>query len=298
MRSRSTTRTRASSSIATSSPTTCSCARRAKGDIVKLLDFGSVKDKSDPSKKLTVLGTTIGSPFYMAPEQAQGLETLDHRADVWALAAITYECVAGQVPFKGNNGPSILLEILTKEPQPVSVTGQGQKFPIPPTLDRVLAHGFKKAPGMRISSVGALADAVGQAYGLQGTHLEWAVMPQQELAARIAAKLPQLMQALRPAKPADSAADGFFGESDALGPNAAARAVAFRPERRRGWLPRRRRFHPSRIPLRARAGRRRGKIGRILPTAFRGAQKQSGLARGGGCGRRSHWSLASSSCSS
>jgi eukaryotic-like serine/threonine-protein kinase len=193
----------------------------SEGDMVKLLDFGSVKDKSDPSKKLTVLGTTIGSPFYMAPEQAQGLDTLDHRADVWALAAITYECAAGQVPFKGNNGPSILLEILTKEPQPVSVAGQGQKFPIPPTLDRVLAHGFRKAPGMRISSVGALADAVGQAYGLGGTHHEWAVMSQQELAARIAANLPALMQAQAPpAKPADAVADGFFGESDALGLNA------------------------------------------------------------------------------
>ncbi|HVR18838.1 MAG TPA: serine/threonine-protein kinase, partial [Polyangiaceae bacterium] len=55
------------------------------GDIVKILDFGSVKDKTEGAKKLTVLGTTIGSPFYMAPEQAQGLETLDHRADVWAL---------------------------------------------------------------------------------------------------------------------------------------------------------------------------------------------------------------------
>src|ERR1035438_2597739 len=62
------------------------CGTR-EGDAVKLLDFGSVKDTASSSrKKLTVLGTTIGSPYYMAPEQAQGLETIDSRADVFALA--------------------------------------------------------------------------------------------------------------------------------------------------------------------------------------------------------------------
>jgi serine/threonine protein kinase len=98
------------------------CGTR-EGDIVKLLDFGSVKDKSSMAKKLTVVGTTIGSPFYMAPEQAQGLETLDARADVWSLAAITYECLTGQVPFRGINGPSILLAILTKDPVPPTQAG-------------------------------------------------------------------------------------------------------------------------------------------------------------------------------
>src|SRR5690606_31722257 len=68
----------------------------AEGDVVKILDFGSLKDKTDNAKKLTVMGTTIGSPYYMAPEQAQGLDTLDLRADVWALAAILYECVTGE----------------------------------------------------------------------------------------------------------------------------------------------------------------------------------------------------------
>src|SRR6185369_5063271 len=136
----------------------------SEGDTVKLLDFGSVKDKGESAKKLTVLGTTIGSPFYMAPEQAQGLDTLDHRADVWALAAILYECVTGRVPFMGNNGPSILLEIMTKEPKPPSQIGKDQKYQIPPTLDRMMAHALKKNPGLRISTVGALADAVGAAY--------------------------------------------------------------------------------------------------------------------------------------
>jgi serine/threonine-protein kinase len=187
----------------------------SEGDTVKLLDFGSVKDKGESAKKLTVLGTTIGSPFYMAPEQAQGLETLDHRADVWALAAIIYEAVTGSVPFMGVNGPSILLEILTKDPKPPSQAAQGAKHPVPPTLDRVMAHAFKKQPGQRIGSVGALADAVGAAYGLTGTHQEWARASEADLTTRIAAKLPELMVAVAAPKPA-TAADSFFGESDAL----------------------------------------------------------------------------------
>jgi eukaryotic-like serine/threonine-protein kinase len=187
-----------------------------EGDIVKLLDFGSVKDKADNAKKLTVMGTTIGSPYYMAPEQAQGLETLDHRADVWALAAIAFECVTGKVPFNGNNGPSILLEILTKEPLPPSQVGQGHRYPVPPTLDQVMVHALKKSAALRIASVGALADAVGAAYGLTGHHLEWAYTNQDELGRRIAAKLPELM-VRKPAAVADGAADAFFGEGASLG---------------------------------------------------------------------------------
>ena len=204
------------------------------GDIVKILDFGSVKDKTEGAKKLTVLGTTIGSPFYMAPEQAQGLETLDHRADVWALAAIAYECVTGSVPFKGNNGPSILLEILTKEPKPPSQASVGQKHAVPPTLDAVMASSFKKLAAQRIPTVGTLADAFGAAYGLEGTHFDWAKIPEGDLSKSIEEKLPVLMQTTAAAVPQKrDAADAFFGESDALegysGGAAAQPAPAMRP---------------------------------------------------------------------
>jgi serine/threonine-protein kinase len=116
----------------------------------------------------------------------------------------------------GVNGPSILLEILTKEPKPPSQAAQGAKHPVPPTLDRVMTHAFKKQAGQRIGSVGALADAVGQAYGLTGVHQEWARASEADLTTRISAKLPELMAAAAaPAKPA-TVADSFFGEADAL----------------------------------------------------------------------------------
>lgn len=162
------------------------CGTR-EGDNVKILDFGSVKDKNKDAKKLTVLGTTIGSPFYMAPEQAQGLDTLDARADVFALAAITYECVGGMVPFTGNNGPSILLAILTKDPEPISSKAATAKYPIPKALDDVLEEALAKNPNIRTKTVGAFADAVGRAYGLSGDHKVWARVPQADLAKQITA---------------------------------------------------------------------------------------------------------------
>ncbi len=156
------------------------CGTR-EGDIVKLLDFGSVKDKNKDAKKLTVLGTTIGSPYYMAPEQAQGLDTLDARADVFALAAIAYECMTGRVPFEGTNGPSILLAIMTKEPDPPSIKGKGAAFPPPPSMDVVMEESLAKNPNIRTKTVGELADSVGRAFGLTGDHRTWATTPQAEL---------------------------------------------------------------------------------------------------------------------
>lgn len=168
------------------------CGTR-EGDIVKLLDFGSVKDKNKDAKKLTVLGTTIGSPFYMAPEQAQGLDTLDARADVFALAAIAYECATGRVPFEGTNGPSILLAIMTKDPEPPSSKGKAAAIPPPPTLDPVMEEALAKNPNIRTKTVGALADAVGHAYGLTGDHVQWAKASQTELSRSCAEARPRVM---------------------------------------------------------------------------------------------------------
>lgn len=155
------------------------------GDSVKILDFGSVKDRNLGAKQLTIIGTTIGSPYYMSPEQAQGLEGIDHRTDVWALAVMVYECLTGTVPFKGNNGPSVLVEILRREPIEASRAAKGNTY-IPPAVDRVLAHGMAKAKEARIDSVPALADQLGWAFGLVGNFAEWAYIPERLLEARLA----------------------------------------------------------------------------------------------------------------
>jgi serine/threonine-protein kinase len=171
------------------------CGTR-EGDICKILDFGSVKDRN-ARRKLTQLGTTIGSPYYMSPEQAQGLETIDARSDVFSLAAVAYECVTGFVPFDGNNGPSILLAIMTQEPVMATARGIAAKYPIVPAVDDVLEEGLAKNAAIRTASVGALADAIGRAYGLQGGHGDWAYAPQSELAAHVAAAVATVPITLR-----------------------------------------------------------------------------------------------------
>ncbi len=210
------------------------------GDMVKVLDFGSVRDNTNNAKKLTVMGTTIGSPFYMPPEQAQGLDSLDGRADVWALGAIAYECLTGQVPFKGVNGPSILLEILTKEPQPPSQVSSTAKIDIPGGVDDALLRALKKMVGLRTTSVGQLADEVGRGYGLEGDHHAWARTTESELGQRIASRLRALMDTTTAVRSRVSATDAFFGEREGLGVSLsppAPSSPAGAPSSRRGAAP-------------------------------------------------------------
>ena len=190
------------------------------GDIVKVLDFGSVRDNTNTAKKLTVMGTTIGSPYYMPPEQAQGLESLDRRADVWALGAITYECIAGEVPFKGVNGPSILLEILTKKPAPPSQLAAGAKGDVPAGVDAAVLQALEKNAAVRTPSVGAFADEVGRAYGLDGDHRDWAVTTEQQLGRLIAARLPSLMEHKTLPRVPLTATEIFFANSEGIGVSA------------------------------------------------------------------------------
>ena len=185
-----------------------------EGPTVKLLDFGSVRDNSAGAKKLTVIGTTIGSPFYMSPEQAQGLQELDQRADVWSIAAIAYEALTGKVPFQGASGPQILLAILGKEPTPPSLLANEDGFEgphVPEALDDVIADALCKNPAIRVATVAEFADRFGRAYGLDGDHLEWATIPEGELAARL--------ERASAGGAAHSSVEGARGRADERGPH-------------------------------------------------------------------------------
>jgi serine/threonine-protein kinase len=188
-----------------------------EGPRVKLLDFGSVRDNTAGAKKLTVVGTTIGSPFYMAPEQAQGLPDLDHRADVWSIAAIAYECLTGKVPFPGSTGPQILLSILGREAEPPTIAAPDRR--IPPEIDDVMGDALAKNPKTRIASVGELADRFGHAFAVEGSHREWAYLPEVELARRMSEGLRQREEVrTRMAMQISSPGTGGPLTADATGP--------------------------------------------------------------------------------
>ncbi len=88
-------------------------------DFVKLIDFGISKFvDADSDLRMTATGAVMGTPYYMAPEQARGSKDADHRTDIYALGVIMYRCVTGQVPFAADNFNELLFAIVLKTPPP------------------------------------------------------------------------------------------------------------------------------------------------------------------------------------
>jgi eukaryotic-like serine/threonine-protein kinase len=119
------------------------------GDRVwKILDFGV--SKAGGSGTLTK-GHVIGTPAYMAPEQARG-EDVDHRADVYSLAAILYRSVTGHPAFTGKDVPTTLYDVVYRVPTQPSMLAS-----LPADVDRVLALGLAKDSRERFASALELA---------------------------------------------------------------------------------------------------------------------------------------------
>jgi len=140
-------------------------------DFVKLLDFGISKvidpDLEVAATKLTTTGVVIGTPLYMAPEQALGSE-VDHRADIYACGVILYEMLAGRPPFDGATYAVLVGKLLTQEPDHLAAVRSGLPAALVAAVHRALdkdpAHRFATAelfaaslPGERTPSMVELA---------------------------------------------------------------------------------------------------------------------------------------------
>ena len=153
------------------------------GAQVRLLDFGSVKLQVETGAKLTALGTTLGSPCYMSPEQATGAADVDQQSDVFALGSILYEMLTAKVAFDAPTVAMILLKILNQQPSPASSHNPA----VTPAVEAVITRAIEKDKNLRFQSARALAEAFARAVGLSGACEEWAARSESEIADALAA---------------------------------------------------------------------------------------------------------------
>lgn len=130
-----------------------------------LTDFGLAR-LTEADSTLTHSRAVLGTPSYMAPEQARGeTRRLTTAADVYGLGAILYELISGRPPFVGPSSLAVLRQVLDEEPLPPGRRGTGDGTPVSsPTsldgrdLDTICLKCLQKDPGRRYASPGALAD--------------------------------------------------------------------------------------------------------------------------------------------
>jgi serine/threonine-protein kinase len=123
--------------------------------IAKVIDFGISKTGDTPGTALTKTGMIMGTPSYMAPEQARG-ERVDHRADIYAVGAILYCALTGKRPFDRGDPTATLTAVLTEDPpRPRSIEPS-----IPDPLELIIQRAMAKSPADRYPSMADLDGAL------------------------------------------------------------------------------------------------------------------------------------------
>ncbi|MDZ4259979.1 MAG: protein kinase, partial [Gemmatimonadales bacterium] len=121
-------------------------------------DFGiALAVQSAGGARMTQTGLSLGTPQYMSPEQAMGERQIDARSDVYALAAVTYEMLAGDAPFTGGSVQAIVAKIMTEKPTPVHTL----RDTVPEHVEDAVLTGLAKLPADRFASAAEFASALG-----------------------------------------------------------------------------------------------------------------------------------------
>jgi serine/threonine-protein kinase len=118
---------------------------------VKILDFGLAKLRvgaNGYAPSITKIGTTMGTTYYMSPEQIQGLE-VDHRTDIWSLGVVLFEMITGQLPFQGEYEQAIMYAILNEELEPL----ENRRPEFPEELKLILSRALDKNEKKRYQQV-------------------------------------------------------------------------------------------------------------------------------------------------
>ena len=141
---------------------------------LKILDFGVAKHEGLGS--LTQTDSTVGTAFYMSPEQTRG-DVVDQRTDIFSLGAILYEMVAGQRPFKGDHVAAVQYSIANEEPQPLARYSNKAT----PELERIVAKALAKDPAARYQSAADVAVDLKQLRSVTGTIAATGASPRRSL---------------------------------------------------------------------------------------------------------------------
>jgi eukaryotic-like serine/threonine-protein kinase len=146
-------------------------AREGGRELTKVLDFGIAKllDRrlEEPAGGGTHTGILLGTPNYMSPEQARGQRAVDHRADLWSLAVLAFECLTGRQPFESSSLGDLVVKICTAQPLVPS-----EVAPVPPAFDAWFARGVDKDPAARFASAAEMAGALHALLAAEGLAAE------------------------------------------------------------------------------------------------------------------------------
>jgi len=131
--------------------------QRGTGDVdrVKVLDFGIARDLESDRPSVTRTGIAMGTPHYMAPEQAMNAREASFPADVWALGVILYEILSSTVPFPGETAGSIIAAAVTEAHRSLLALAPST----PPLLSELVDRCLAKRPSDRPANAGALLEA-------------------------------------------------------------------------------------------------------------------------------------------
>ena len=131
------------------------CERDDGALLVKLVDFGVSKLARGPAlDTLTGRGTVLGTAYYMSPEQAQALEDVDGRTDLFSVGAILYECLSGRPPHVGPTYEAVLIAICTKDPEDIRSLAPV----VPRALADVIHRALARERSQRYASAEAMLD--------------------------------------------------------------------------------------------------------------------------------------------
>lgn len=138
------------------------CDKPNQRDWVKVVDFGIAKRAvGDPSEQgLTQIGTVLGTPLYMSPEQVAG-EPLDPRSDLYSLALVTYQMLTAALPFDGSSVQSQMVKRLLEPPKPLRLARP--QLELPPMVEGVVMRALARYPRDRFSSTREFADVLERA---------------------------------------------------------------------------------------------------------------------------------------